>query len=219
VASWTRCLWFRGPARRVERSNLAVRLDAGYKGLGAIAGLTSLSQHFGPGGVADIIFARHFRPKGAAVLPKRSRGLETHCAGFNEGQVWRLCRLFHSRKVYARKNSIALTRKRPRAGVLRDFKKRFPLPGGVLRYSCKWLRSQCWRCCKARGLRARVELIRTERRAAYHLPRILARLNSTAPARLHPRPGRMLDRRSELGVAPRFPTLSVISTLSLSLRF
>jgi hypothetical protein len=56
----------------------------------------------------------------------------------------------------------------------------------------------CWRCCKARGLRARVELIRTENRAAYHLPRILARLTSTTPARLHPRPGRMLDRRANL---------------------
>ena len=56
----------------------------------------------------------------------------------------------------------------------------------------------CRGCLKARGLRHRVELVRTEKRAAYHLPRILARLNSTAPARLHPRPGRMLDRRSHL---------------------
>jgi hypothetical protein len=57
---------------------------------------------------------------------------------------------------------------------------------------------RCRRCCNARGLRYRVELIRTENRAAYHAPRILARLNSTTPARIHPRPGRMLDRRVNL---------------------
>ena len=56
----------------------------------------------------------------------------------------------------------------------------------------------CWRCCKARGLRARVELTRTEKRAAYHLPRLLARLNSDTPARFRPRPGRLLDRRTHL---------------------
>ena len=57
---------------------------------------------------------------------------------------------------------------------------------------------RCRHCCKASGLRYRVELIRTEKRAAYHAPRILARLNSEAPARLFPRPGRMLDRRVNL---------------------
>jgi hypothetical protein len=57
---------------------------------------------------------------------------------------------------------------------------------------------RCRHCCKASGLRYRVELIRTEKRAAYHAPRILARLNSATPARLHPRPGRMLDRRANL---------------------
>jgi hypothetical protein len=56
----------------------------------------------------------------------------------------------------------------------------------------------CSQCLEARGLRSRVELIRTENRAAYHAPRILDRLNSTTPARLHPRPGRMLDRRVNL---------------------
>jgi hypothetical protein len=56
----------------------------------------------------------------------------------------------------------------------------------------------CCRCLKARGLRSRVELTRTEQRAAYHLPRMLARLNSNAPARLFPRAGRMLDRRTNL---------------------
>jgi hypothetical protein len=42
---------------------------------------------------------------------------------------------------------------------------------------------------KELGFRNRVELIPPHKRAAYHLPRLLARL--TAPsARLHPRPGR-----------------------------
>ena len=40
--------------------------------------------------------------------------------------------------------------------------------------------------------------IATPDRAAYHAPRILARLNSATPARLHPRPGRVLDRRANL---------------------
>jgi hypothetical protein len=59
----------------------------------------------------------------------------------------------------------------------------------------------CCRCLKARGLRARVELVRTERRAAYLGPKRLASLNSDAPARLHPRPGRTLDRRANLELA------------------
>jgi hypothetical protein len=61
----------------------------------------------------------------------------------------------------------------------------------------------CHQCLGARGLRPRVQLIRTEKRAAYHAPRILSRLNSTSPARLHPRPGRKLDRRANLEFALR----------------
>jgi hypothetical protein len=87
---------------------------------------------------------------------------------------------------------------------------RFPNGGGWSRFLCpgcgRWARIlrllegrvMCWRCCKARGLRARVELIATHKRAAYHAPRILARLNSDKPARLHPRPGRVLDRRARI---------------------
>ena len=56
----------------------------------------------------------------------------------------------------------------------------------------------CCRCLMARGLRARVELIRTENRAAYHAPKRIERLNSDTPARIHPRPGRMLDRRAHV---------------------
>ena len=59
----------------------------------------------------------------------------------------------------------------------------------------------CCGCLKACGLRARVELIRTENRAAYHAPKRLARLNSGTPARVHPRPGRMLDRRANIELA------------------
>jgi hypothetical protein len=59
----------------------------------------------------------------------------------------------------------------------------------------------CRQCLGARGLRPRVQLIRSENRAAYHAPRLLARLNRDAPARLHPRPGRMLDRRANLEFA------------------
>jgi hypothetical protein len=58
--------------------------------------------------------------------------------------------------------------------------------------------SACRHCLRARGLLPRVQLIPTEQRAAYHAPRILARLNSDKPARLRPRKGRRLDRRSLL---------------------
>jgi hypothetical protein len=64
-------------------------------------------------------------------------------------------------------------------------------------------RLACRTCLKARGLRNRIELIATEKRAAYHAPRRLARLTSPSPARLHPRPGRMLDRRANLEFALR----------------
>jgi hypothetical protein len=56
----------------------------------------------------------------------------------------------------------------------------------------------CRQCLGDRGLRPRVQLIATHKRAAYHAPRILARLNSSAPERLLPRPGRTLDRRPNL---------------------
>jgi hypothetical protein len=36
------------------------------------------------------------------------------------------------------------------------------------------------------------------KRAALTAPKRIARLNSDTPARLHPRPGRMLDRRANL---------------------
>jgi hypothetical protein len=54
--------------------------------------------------------------------------------------------------------------------------------------ACRW-------CLGARGLRPRVELIATHKRAAWLAPGLIARLASTVPQRLHPRPGRILDRR------------------------
>jgi hypothetical protein len=59
----------------------------------------------------------------------------------------------------------------------------------------------CCGCLKARGFHARIELVRTERRAALLTPKRLERLNSDTPARLCPRPGRMLDRRANLELA------------------
>ena len=56
----------------------------------------------------------------------------------------------------------------------------------------------CRQCLGDRGLRPRVQLIATHKRAAYIAPRLIARLNSPSPARLNPRPGRLLDRRPRL---------------------
>jgi hypothetical protein len=69
-----------------------------------------------------------------------------------------------------------------RARILRLFE------GGL---ACRW-------CLGARGLRPRVQLIATPARAAHVVPRLIERLTSSSPARLHPRPGRVLDRRGPL---------------------
>ena len=61
----------------------------------------------------------------------------------------------------------------------------------------------CRGCLKARGFRHRVELIPTEQRAAYHAPRLIARLTSPLPAKLHPRNGEMLDKRVKMELALR----------------
>jgi hypothetical protein len=62
--------------------------------------------------------------------------------------------------------------------------------------ACRW-------CLAARGLRPRVQLTATSARAAHVVPRLIARLTSSSPARLHPRPGRVLDRRANLEFALR----------------
>ena len=51
--------------------------------------------------------------------------------------------------------------------------------------ACRW-------CLSARGMRGRVELIATSPRAARIVPGLIAKLTSSSPARLHPRPGRCL---------------------------
>jgi hypothetical protein len=61
----------------------------------------------------------------------------------------------------------------------------------------------CRQCLGARGLRPRVQLIATHKRAAYLAAKRLERLTSSSPARLHPRPGRMLDKRVNIENALR----------------
>jgi hypothetical protein len=58
-------------------------------------------------------------------------------------------------------------------------------------------------CSRCSGLRSRVQLIATPKRAAWHAAKRLARLTSMTPARLHPRPGRMLDKRPNIENALR----------------
>lgn len=58
----------------------------------------------------------------------------------------------------------------------------------------------CRRCLAARGLRYRVGDLSKLERARHVAARLKARLASS-PARLHPRPGRLLDRRSRLAAA------------------
>jgi hypothetical protein len=55
----------------------------------------------------------------------------------------------------------------------------------------------CSGCLKARGLRPRVQLIATSKRAEYHLPRLLARLNGPSP-RFRQKHRRSVDRRATL---------------------
>jgi hypothetical protein len=57
----------------------------------------------------------------------------------------------------------------------------------------------CRHCLGARGLRARVELVsHASKRTALTAPKRIERLYGNKPARLHPRPGRKLDRRANL---------------------
>jgi hypothetical protein len=56
----------------------------------------------------------------------------------------------------------------------------------------------CGKCVRASGLIYRSQSVRTEQRHAVTAPGRLARLNSDGPLRVHPRPGRTLDRRANL---------------------
>jgi hypothetical protein len=80
----------------------------------------------------------------------------------------------------------------------------FPCPCGRRAPALRLFEGQlaCRGCLKARGFRARIELIPTLARAAHTGPRRIARPTGP-PARLHPRPGRLLDRRTHIEAALR----------------
>jgi Bacterial regulatory protein, Fis family len=80
----------------------------------------------------------------------------------------------------------------------------FPLPLGRRAHSLRLFEGElaCSGCLKARGCRARIELIPTPARAAHTGPRRIARL-AGPPARLHPRRGPLLDRRTHIEAALR----------------
>jgi hypothetical protein len=61
----------------------------------------------------------------------------------------------------------------------------------------------CGKCVRASGLIYRSQSVRTEKRHAVTAPPRLVMLNSDTPARIHPRPGRVLDRRANLEFALR----------------
>ena len=61
----------------------------------------------------------------------------------------------------------------------------------------------CGKCVRASGLIYRSQSIRTEKRHAVTAPPRLAMLNSDTPLRIHPRPGRTLDRRANIEFALR----------------
>ena len=64
-------------------------------------------------------------------------------------------------------------------------------------------RPTCGKCVRASGLIYRSQSMRTAKRHAVTAPPRLAMLNSDAPARIHPRSGRKLDRRANLEFALR----------------
>jgi hypothetical protein len=68
---------------------------------------------------------------------------------------------------------------------------------------------QCNRCCDARHVRYRTDPMSVRQRAEVRVPKLLARLNSATPARLHPRPGRTMDRRARLENSLRLAQLTL----------
>jgi hypothetical protein len=75
--------------------------------------------------------------------------------------------------------------------------------GGAQRLRLLGDRPACGKCVRASGLIYRSQSVRTEKRHAVTAPPRIARLNSNGPLRVHPRPGRMLDRRANLEFALR----------------
>jgi hypothetical protein len=64
-------------------------------------------------------------------------------------------------------------------------------------------RPACGKCVRASGLIYRSQATRTEKRHLVTAPPRLTKLNSERPLRVHPRAGRMLDRRANLEFALR----------------
>jgi hypothetical protein len=75
-----------------------------------------------------------------------------------------------------------------------------------------WLlegRPVCRLCCIERGVGARAWPMRPWRRAEVRIPKLLARLNSAKPPRLHPRGGAMMERRRQLENSLRLAQLTL----------
>ena len=64
-------------------------------------------------------------------------------------------------------------------------------------------RPACGACVRASGLIYRSQATRTEKRHLVTTPPRLAKLNSDMPLRVHPRPGRTLDRQANIEFALR----------------
>ena len=93
--------------------------------------------------------------------------------------------------------SIALSLRRFRNGGNWSF---FCCPRCGRRARTLWLldgRPACYWCCEARGVRGRAATLPRSQRAIHRQRRALA-LFDGPPARLHPRPGRTMDRREQL---------------------
>ena len=75
--------------------------------------------------------------------------------------------------------------------------------GGSQRLRLLDERPSCGACVRASGLIYRSQSVRTEKRHTVTAPPRLARLNSDKPLRVHPRPGRMIDRRANIEFALR----------------
>ena len=93
--------------------------------------------------------------------------------------------------------------------VVAIVQRRFPNGGAWSKFVCPRRRAQklrlfegrpaCRHCVRAAGMQYRSDMCsHFGKRAAFTAPKRIERLNSETPARLHPRPGRMLDRRANL---------------------
>jgi hypothetical protein len=100
--------------------------------------------------------------------------------------------------------------------------RKFPNGGSWSLFRCpqcdRWVRvlwlleeqAACQHCCLAAGIGPRAWPMRPHKRAEVRIPKLLARLTSKTPARLHPRPdGSMLDRRASLENALRLAQLTL----------